>query len=224
MHIHKKSIFPGRFFEICLMLLSGLFWILALFGFDEPAVAFITLIAVAIHEFGHEAMLFILKKPLRLPLPRANGFKIKPHALLSYKEEIAVLVAGPFANLIFALLSYKEEIAVLVAGPFANLIFALLALPFLSKYESLQLFSVINGLTALTNLIPVRGYDGYKILSATAEHFECSTLNRVLDVCSLLFASAVLLLSLYAIDRLDAGYWIFGVFFIFLLREVKNSI
>jgi Zn-dependent protease len=202
MHIHKKSIFPGRFFEICLMLLSGLFWILALFGFDEPAVAFITLIAVAIHEFGHEAMLFILKKPLRLPLPRANGFKIKPHALLSYKEEIAVLVAGPFANLIFALL----------------------ALPFLSKYESLQLFSVINGLTALTNLIPVRGYDGYKILSATAEHFECSTLNRVLDVCSLLFASAVLLLSLYAIDRLDAGYWIFGVFFIFLLREVKNSI
>lgn len=202
MHIYKKNIFSVRFLEICLMLLSGLFWILALFGFDEPAVAFITLIAVAIHEFGHEAMLFILKKPLRLPLPRANGFKIKPHALLSYKEEIAVLVAGPFANLIFALI----------------------ALPFLSKYESLQLFSVINGLTALTNLIPVRGYDGYKILSATAEHFECSTLNRVLDVCSLLFASAVLLLSLYAIDRLDAGYWIFGVFFIFLLREVKNSI
>ena len=202
MHIYKKNIFSVRFFEICLMFLSGLFWILALFGFDEPAVAFITLIAVAIHEFGHEAMLFILKKPLRLPLPRANGFKIKPHALLSYKEEIAVLVAGPFANLIFALL----------------------ALPFFSKYESLQLFSVINGLTALTNLIPVRGYDGYKILSATAEHFECSTLNRVLDVCSLLFASAVLLLSLYAIDRLDAGYWIFGVFFIFLLREVKNSI
>lgn len=202
MHIYKKNIFSVRFLEICLMFLSGLFWILALFGFDEPAVAFITLIAVAIHEFGHEAMLFILKKPLRLPLPRANGFKIKPHALLSYKEEIAVLVAGPFANLIFALI----------------------ALPFLSKYESLQLFSVINGLTALTNLIPVRGYDGYKILSATAEHFECSTLNRVLDVCSLLFASAVLLLSLYAIDRLDAGYWIFGVFFIFLLREVKNSI
>ena len=184
------------------MLLSGLFWILALFGFDEPAVALITLIAVAIHEMGHEAMLFILKKPLRLPLPRADGFKIAPRTLLSYKEEVAVLAAGPFANLMLALT--------------APLLFP--------KSEQLELFSLINGLTAITNLIPVRGYDGYKILSAVSEHFECIPLKRGLDACSLLFASAVMLLSLYAIDRLDAGYWIFGVFFIFLIKEVKNSI
>ena len=202
MHIHKKSIFLGRFFEICLMLLSGLFWILALFGFDEPTVAIITLIAVAIHEFGHEAMLFVLKKPLRLPFPRADGLKIKSRAFLSYKEEVAVLVGGPFANLMFALT--------------APLLFP--------KSELLELFSLINGLTALTNLIPVRGYDGYKIIGAIAEHFEFVSLKRGLEVCSLLFASAIMLLSLYAIDRLDAGYWIFGVFFIFLIKEVKNSI
>ena len=94
MHIHKKSIFLRRFFEICLMVLSGLFWILALFGFDEPEVAIISLVAVGIHESGHEIALFILKKPLRLPMPRSDGFRIKPRALLSYTEEIAVLSAG----------------------------------------------------------------------------------------------------------------------------------
>lgn len=201
MHIHKKSIFAKRFFEICIMLLSALFWIFALFGFDEPAVALVTLASVAIHEVGHEAALFVLKKPLRLPLPAANGFRIKPRSFLTYKEEIAVLAAGPLANLIAALT--------------AILLF--------SSSDTQLLFPLVNVFTALTNLIPVRSYDGYKILAAIAEHSECRALSRALDVCSLLFASAVLLLSLYAIDRLDAGYWIFGVFFIFLLREIKNS-
>ena len=120
-------------------------------------------------------------------------------------------------------MSYREEIAVLSAGPLANAVTAVSVLLFLPKSEPSTLFSVINGVTALTNLIPVRGYDGYKILFAIAEHAECSALRRALEACSLLFASAVLFLSLYSIDRLDAGYWIFGVFFIFLLREIKIS-
>ncbi len=184
------------------MLLSGLFWILALFGFDEPAVAFVTLVSVAIHELGHEAALFILGKPLRLPVPKTDGFRIKPQALLSYKEEIAVLAAGPLANTISAL-------ATILLFP---------------KSDAQRLFSLVNVLTALTNLIPVRNYDGYKILAAIAEHSESRALSRLLEIFSLLFASAVLLLSLYAIYRLDAGYWIFGVFFIFLLGEIKISI
>jgi len=203
MHNNKLSTVAFRIFNLLIGILSGLFWILVLFSFDDAVTAFTTLLAAAIHELGHEIALLILKKQTRIPIPRLLGLKITPSGVLSYKQEVIVCAAGPLANLAASLIS--------------------LPLSLLCVYFSL--FSAVNFITAASNLFPIKSYDGYKIISAlSAAHSQTGEGWRILDRISLAFATAVLFLSLYAIYRLDAGYWIFGVFFIFLIREVKNTV
>ena len=198
MHNHKKIAPLIRFLSTLVSILCGVFWLLALFGFDDTRSALLTLVAALLHELGHEAALLLLGHPPRLPLPRLHGFRIKKDTNLSYKEDIIVLASGPLAN---------------AAAGLAGLLLA-----------DGGFFSFINFLTALSNLLPIRSYDGYKILCAISDSRNFAPGRHILDICSLLFAAAALFVSLYAIDRLDAGYWIFGVFFIFLLKEIKISL
>ena len=200
MHINKISRRGRAILEAAIRLFSLFFWLLVLLGFDGGKGAAVTVIAIVIHELGHEAALFIIGAGTRLPLPGLHGFRIKPRRILSYKEEIFVCAAGPAANLIAALL----------------------LIPFPAEW--MRLLLATNLLTAISNLLPVRGYDGYKILRDTAMLAGSERGVRLTDVLSFATASAAVLLSLYAIYALDAGYWIFGVFFIFLLGEVKNSL
>ena len=200
MHNHKiikRSVITT---DVIVRVFSALFWILVMLGFDGVVGAILTLVSVIIHEMGHLVALLILGHEGGVPLPRMPGFSIKVSSTLSYKEDIAVAAAGPLVNLLTALI----------------------LLPIKQAAEPLIFISV---LTALSNLLPVRGYDGYKILTsliamAGAERY----LGRLPDILSFGTAATAVLLSLYFIYAFDAGYWIFGVFFIFLLGEVKKSI
>ena len=186
--------------EVILRIFSAVFWILVMLGLDAVEGALLTLIAVVTHEIGHIIALFVLGHGGSIPLPRMPGFSIKVRATLSYKEDIVVAAAGPMANLI----------AVVILLPMRQITGPLI---------------LINALTAISNLLPVRGYDGYRILTAViaisgTERF----LGRLPDILSFGTAMSAVLLSLYFIYAFDAGYWIFGVFFIFLLGEVKKYI
>ena len=200
--MHNNKIFKGRvkLTEIIVRIFSALFWILVMLGLEGVEGALLTLIAVVIHELGHMTALFVLGHGGSMPLPRMPGFSIKVRATLSYKEDIAVAAAGPLANLITVLILLPLGQA---AGPMI----------------------IISVLTAISNLLPVRGYDGYRILTSViaisgTERF----FGRLPDTLSFVTAMSAVLLSLYFIYAFDAGYWIFGVFFIFLLGEVKKSL
>ena len=200
MQINKTKKANIDFIDVIERVFSALFWILVILGFDGVRGAAMTLVSVVIHEAGHLAAIFILGCKSGAPLPRMPGFSIKVGANLSYREDIIVAAAGPIANLITALILLPIR---QVAGTMI----------------------LINLLTAVSNLLPVRGYDGYRILTAViavsgTERF----LGRVPDVLSFVTAVVAVLLSLYFIYVFDAGYWIFGVFFIFLLGEVKKSL
>ncbi len=186
--------------DVIVRVFSALFWILVMLGFEGVGGAILTLMAVIIHETGHLAALFILGHESGVPLPRMPGFSIRVRATLSYKEDIIVAAAGPLANLLTALM----------------------LLPIRQVAEPLILISV---LTALSNLLPVRGYDGYRILTSLIGMLGADRmLSRLPDILSFGTAVVAVLMSLYFIYVFDAGYWIFGVFFIFLLGEVKKSI
>ena len=200
--MHNNKIIKGRVAsaEISVQIFSAVFWILVMLGLDGAEGAFLTLMAVVIHELGHITALLILGHGSGVPLPRMPGFSIRIRATLSYREDIIVAVAGPLANLIAAVI-------------------------LLPMRQTAGAIILINLLTAISNLLPVRGYDGYRILTSViaisgAERF----LGRLPDVLSFATAMSAVLLSLYFIYAFDAGYWIFGVFFIFLLGEVKKSL
>ena len=200
MHINKTIKIKSGFTDLILRIFSAIFWILVMLGFDGVDGALITLLAVLIHEMGHLAALFILGHKDGVPLPRMPGFSIKVCSTLSYKKDIAVAASGPLANLLTALI----------------------LLPARQMAEPLILISI---LTAISNLLPVRGYDGYRILeSAIALSGASRFLGRLPDILSFCTVVAAVLLSLYFIYTFDAGYWIFGVFFIFLIREVKKTL
>ena len=190
----------ARFLEVAGAVLSVFFWIFLLFGFDDTSTASLTVVAALIHELGHEVGLVLIGKPPRLPRARLHGFKINARVVLSYKDEILVCAAGPLANLT----------ACLIGALFSS--------------EYVRLFSAVNLITALSNLLPLRSYDGYRIISAALAEHGWEAGRRILDALSFFIATVATFVSLYFIDRLDVGYWIFGVFFIFLIKEIKNSI
>ena len=196
-HFSRRA---AHFLECACGFLSLCFWAAALFGFDDPVTSAVTLLAVFLHEAGHLAALWLLGHPLRLPSPRLSGFGIRARRVLSYKEEFFVCLAGPLANLI------TGGVVLLFSRGEASLFFA------------------VSLLTAASNLLPIRGYDGYKAILAISGGLGFTRCEEILSYVSFVLGAAALLLSLYAIYRLNAGYWIFGVFFIFILKEVKISI
>ena len=105
-----------------------------------------------------------------------------------------------------------------LSGPFADLLtFTLCA--FLG--ERLITLGLINLITAISNLLPIRGYDGYGAIITMLKKRELphSALKLISGLSSaLIFTFCVF--SLYLIDRYAGGYWIFAVFFVSMIKEI----
>lgn len=179
-----------------------IFWVLLIFGFDSPYTAILTIISAMIHESGHVICLLAVKSKERLiPTPHISGFRIKIPTL-SYKEELLCALSGPMANLA------------------VGIVFFFSFPPVLASY--LKTFATLNIMTMVSNLLPIEGYDGYKILDAILGIlFKCNALaQNLLFLTSLITSSVMCFLSLYIILKLGAGYWIFGLFFTAMLRSM----
>ena len=190
-----------RLFKALEQSLPLLFWALLLFGFDTPYFAMCTLISAAVHELGHMLAFYFLNIGSSNPAAHMSGLRIHPSRALSFREDAIVSLGGPLANLIFSLIS-------LALYPFFGDYFAMLAL-----------FGVM---TMLSNLAPIEGYDGYRlILALTADRFPY--FERILGRISFTISVTLSILSLYLIDKLGTGYWIFGIFFAGTLSFIAKS-
>ena len=201
MQIDKNARGVLRFLRSVQESLPTLFWLLLLFGFDTPYFAMCTLISAALHELGHIIAFFLLDIGSISPRGHVTGFRIFPSRALSYREDAAVSLGGPLANLIF------------------SLFFWLLSIPFGEYFSTLALFGIM---TMLSNLAPIEGYDGYRIILAlSAEKFPYA--ERYLRAVSFFITAVLLFLSLYLIDKLGTGYWIYAVFSIGALSFISKS-
>ena len=181
-------------------LLPMMFWVLILFSFEEPFLATVTLISAFIHELGHILCILLMGKSFGIR-GEINGFRIKNSRIKSYGEEILIYLSGPLANVFCSVLFF-------VFSNFAT--------------QDLSAIGLINLATGLSNLLPIRGYDGYGALSALIKKQELS--NSILDAlsaCSTALILALCVFSLYLIDRYNGGYWIFAVFFASMIKEIK---
>lgn len=204
MHVIKKQ--SGVLFilnKLC-SILPAFFWLFLIFGFDEPLMAVMTIISAIIHETGHIGYILIKKRIKPSIRGVISGFRIKTTATFSYEEEMGMYLSGPAFNLAaFVLLSF-------------------LAIPFGS---SLALCAIINLATALSNLLPIDGYDGYGALAAAIniKNVRDESIGRLYLISSALTV-ILCIISLYFIDRQGEGYWIFIIFFISMIKCINKSI
>ena len=179
------------------------FWGFLIFGFEESEVAVITILCAIIHECGH--LLCILLQSGKINLRGAiSGFRINTSRIKSYGQEIAIYLCGPLANLISALV---------------------LSLPLVSRSDFSETASLLNIATAISNLLPIKGYDGYGILRAVI--MRSGSHDKLLYLLERVSSSLIFLLcifSLYLIDRQGGGYWIFALFFFSMIKSIRDDL
>lgn len=204
MRVKRKSVGLIWLLNKACTILPVFFWLFLIFGFEEPLMAIITLVSALIHEMGHIGYIMIAKGLTPSIKGVLSGFRIRTGSGLSYDEEIGTYLAGPAVNIfVFVVCSF-------LAIPFGG-IFAVIAL--------------INLATALSNLLPIEGYDGYGALMAIISKREMGNgAVRRLSYLSSTLIFLLCILSLYLIDRQGGGYWIFAVFFISMIKCIKNVI
>ncbi len=185
-------------------ILPVIFLVFLIFGFEEPAAAVITIFSAILHEIGHIGYLSLARNTRISIKGVLSGFRINADSLLTYDEMAFAYLSGPLMNLFIFILS-----ALLSA--FWGELFALI--------------SIINLATAVSNLLPIEGYDGYGILFSLIQKREMG--EKWLKALYCLSSALIFLLcifSLYIIDRQGGGYWIFLVFFISMLKCIKNNL
>ena len=202
MHINELRGGFLRFSTYIVGLLSILFWVLLIYGFDEPYAAGLTVISAVVHELGHLAVLGRRGgSGLRGAL---SGFRIRKNKFNSYKEDFVLAAAGPLANILCALLT----------------------LPFLSRLGDYGVgFVSVSLATAAANLLPVKGHDGYNmLLSAVLARDGSERGVAALEAVSGGVGACLCIFSLYLLDRVGEGYWLFAVFFLSLLGEMGRRL
>ena len=182
-------------------LLPILFWLLMAFGFDKPYIAVLTICATAIHELGHILASLLAQVDISGIKSKLNGFKIRISSHTNYAKSLIIILAGPLSNLILG-----ATILLLC-----------------SSNEYLRLFGEINILTALSNLIPIEGYDGYRLLCELGYSAGLFKINMQMKRLSFFFTAIITLLSLYLLMRVGVGYWVFAVFFTSLISKTAED-
>jgi len=182
-------------------LLPILFWLLLIYAFDDPHIAALTVGCALIHEGGHLTCALLLGKRVKLR-GDVSGFRISGINRLNYNEELLLYLSGPFTNLLCATLCFIPETG-----------------------SALEGFAAVNLATALANLLPVKGQDGYGALRALIEIRTDSPLPfRILNDISFALTAFLSLFSLYLMQKCDAGYWICAIFLVSVIVEIRGRL
>ena len=194
----KKAIL----WQLCISLnefLCMFFWILIIYGFDSPCTATLTVACAAAHELGHVCVSGAIGRN-KIPQSRINGFRISDGGI-SYKERIILCLSGPFVNIILGCAS-------------------VLLFPF-STYATA--FGALNLLTALSNLLPIRGSDGYNAIQSFIFHnSETGRGALALEWTSFALTCLSAVFSLYLLLRIGEGHWMCGLLLLSLIKELES--
>ena len=174
------------------------FWVLLLFAFDKEYLAILTIICAVIHELGHLFFAVINTRFLKLK-GTADGFRIKISSHSSYMDELIITIGGPLAN------------------------FTVFLMLCIFKCNYLYEFATLNLFTALSNLLLIDGYDGYKIVNCALMLSEFPHTKAILNAISLATSILLCFTSLYLILRVDSGYWIYFIFLFAIIKKIQSD-
>ena len=183
-------------------ILPLLFWVLLLFGFDKAYIAVLTLLVALVHEVGHYIAFLALKCDTGMPFGHISGFRFRQKANMPYGKSMLIYISGAAMNILVSTVLF----------------------PFSRGNAYLSAFVLLGYATAMSNLLPIKGYDGYSILADFFKSRGCDTGLRILSAVSFAICVALTFTSLYLMYYRDEGYWIYGMFMIMLLGEISKSL
>jgi Zn-dependent protease len=202
--MNRKKIcdITSSLFSLILGILPVVFWSCLIYSFDEAMGASITILAMLIHEFGHLTCIFIFTGKWKVPKGRFNGLCISDTGCKSYREQIMNYAAGITFNLIAAALA---------------MIFSK------SKNEYTELFVTINMATAISNLLPIDGYDGYKLIISVIDYLELGfRAYAFFEIVSFAFTSSMCVFSLFLVYSFGNGYWFMAIFLFATVNKLQK--
>ncbi len=162
---------------------------------DKTGFALPLLLAVTLHECGHIFMMWILDcSPKAIKLISAS-VQITSSFSRGYKNDILVSLSGPAVNLlIFATLYYNYLC-------FGN--------------KTTLVFSLVNLLIGIFNLLPVKGLDGGTVLfSVLCKHTDINKACLLLKFVTVIFAVAIIIMAvLFTIKgKINISLYIMGIY------------
>ena len=152
---------------------------------DRTGISLITLFAAALHEAGH--------------LAAAKCLHIPPRALRMDLLGARIEVEG-------YLLSYGEEWLLCAAGPLTSLLCAAVAALLWEHLVVARVFSCTSLVLGILNLLPIRTFDGGRMLECTLCRFFGERFSaRWMALCSFLFLFLLWATAVYFLLRAGDG-------------------
>ncbi|MBR3996274.1 MAG: hypothetical protein IKI97_13490 [Clostridia bacterium] len=168
-------LFKGR---VCVSVFALMLVLIILFSVDS-VFFIVAILGALLHEVAH------------LIAMKLCGAKIIRISIYPFGADIKADTLG---------LTYKEEIAVALAGPLMSLFASAVAFLFLhfGTYIYVLAFAVSNFLFFAVNILPVRGLDGGRVLfSALMIKFDVADAYRIYDYISTFAFGLLCFLSLF---------------------------
>lgn len=169
---------------------------------DTTGFSTLYILACVIHETGHIIAFNLLKiKPKSLTFD-ITGVKLEHNKLLPFKIELIILLAGSLSNFIISILLYCVDIL---------------------QFNNFIIFNLIIG---SFNLLPLKGFDGGKILSIIISNLHSDEFSYSFTKCVDIFVTNVLFaLSIFGIFvyNLNLSYIILTLVLFLSLFFKKNK-
>ena len=141
--------------------------------------------AVLCHEAGHLIAARVLRVPVR---------------------EIRLSFLGARIMTGGRLLSYGEEWLLAAAGPLFGLLCSIAACPLWGDFPGAVRFSEVSLFLSLLNLLPIRTFDGGRMLACFLEVYVPERVaGRIADACSFLLLFLLWCVSVYTVLRAGTG-------------------
>ena len=159
---------------------------------SHSADAFLTVLAIAVHETGHILGSWLMRAPF-------SSFRLAP-------SEARLNLGNGF-------LSYGKECFICLSGPLGNGISAWVAMRFgatLLGNDSLSFFATVSLSLALLNLLPISSFDGGRMLFCVLSSVtDPQKATKVCFAVSFLFLFSLWCISVYALVRTSESLSLF---------------
>ena len=156
---------------------------------DQSGIILATVLAAGIHEIGH----LVAAWTMRIPL---GGLR---WGTLGMRLEVKGRI-----------LSYGEEWLLCAAGPLASLLAAAGGALWWEEAEIARLFSCASLILGILNLLPIRSFDGGRMLACCMARLGATRLTEdLLRVVSVLFLCLLWATAVYFLLRTGSGLSLF---------------